>query len=198
MGEDCGSKLQNYLEQLRSIRQKGTLEDSVRDAFLYFLREAFPRPQLAEPFELEKCVLALRVHGGFADALYDDLIFEFKCRLDDNACTDGKEQLKHYLPNQPRPDRYFGILTDGENLEVYALRDCEKRLVPTANDLAYRAICPHSCIRSAPMQSVARFLDELALARVTQDAAGSYLGCLLVNRRRIGNYSLNGLGSSAI
>lgn len=48
------------------------------------------------------------------------------------------------------------------------------------------------------MQNVARFLDELALAKVTQDAAGSYLGRLLVNRRRIGNYSLNGLGSSAI
>lgn len=135
---DCDFKLQNYLEQLRSIRQKGTLEDSVRDAFLYFLREAFPRLQLTEPFELEKCVTALRVHGGFANALYGDLIFEFKRRLDDNARTDDKEQLKHYLPNQPRPDRYFGILTDGENLEVYPLRDCEKRLVPTANDVALR------------------------------------------------------------
>ncbi len=125
MGGDCGSKLQDYLEQSRSIRQKGTLEDSVRDAFLYFLREAFPRLQLAEPFELEKCVPALRVHGGFADALYGNLIFEFKRRLDDNARTDGKEQLKRYLLNQPRRDRYFGILTDGENLEVCALRDSE-------------------------------------------------------------------------
>lgn len=166
MSSDFGYKLQGYLERLNSIRQKGASEDSVRDAFLHFLRDAFHRLQLAEPFELEKYVPALRVRGGFADALYGDLIFEFKRQLDDKSRAEGKEQLQRYLTNQPHPDRYFGILTDGEMLEVYALRDSElakvddlrlsveraeecklwldcylfheKRLVPTANDVALR------------------------------------------------------------
>ncbi len=164
---DFKNVLQDYLEQLSTLRQMSASEDSIRDAFLQFLRKAFPRMKLAELiFLLEKHIPALRVRGGFADALYGDLIFEFKRQLNDNTRTEGKEELQRYLLNQSHPDRYFGILTDGENLEVYALRDgklekidelrldinradecklrldCylfhEKRLKPTANDVAFR------------------------------------------------------------
>jgi len=159
-------RLSLYEEELKGLRTRGASEDSVRDAFLRFLREAFPRLDQAEPILLEKHVPALRVRGGFADALFGDLIFEFKKRLDDRSRTDGKDELKRYLRNQKHPERYFGILSDGEAVEVYALRedellkvdglslagdkgdeaklwlDCylfhEKRLIPTANDVALR------------------------------------------------------------
>ena len=68
MGE-FAETLQGYLETLTSLRRQGASEDSIRDAFLQFLRTAFPRLSLAEPFMLEKHIPALRVRGGFADAL---------------------------------------------------------------------------------------------------------------------------------
>ncbi|MCS7265766.1 MAG: SAM-dependent methyltransferase [Armatimonadetes bacterium] len=166
MASPFASNLQSYLEQLERLRQSSASEAAIRDAFLQFLRNAFPQLSETEPFWLEKYVPALRVRGGFADALYGDLIFEFKRKLDDASRNEGKEQLHQYLLNQKHPDRYFGILTDGESLEVYAMRDgelakvdelrlsvekaeecklwldCylfhEKHLVPTANDVAFR------------------------------------------------------------
>ena len=98
-------------------------EDSIRDSFLAFLRAAFPRLQEVESILLEKHIPALRVRGGFTDALYGDLIFECKRRLDDQSRPVGQEELTRYLRNQPHPDKYLGILTDGELLEVYAVHD---------------------------------------------------------------------------
>src|SRR5207237_5513430 len=105
------------------LRQRGASEDSIRDAFLAFLRTAFPRLQEAEPILLEKHIPALRVRGGFADALYGDLIFECKKRLDDQSRPVGQAELTRYIRNQQHPDKYLGILTDGELLEVYAIHD---------------------------------------------------------------------------
>ena len=158
--------LRTYLENLAELRQRGASHDTIRDVFLQFLRAAFPRLSFAEPFELQKHIPALRVRGGFADALYGDLIFEFKRQLSNAEIAEGIDELTRYLLNQERPDRFFGILTDGETLVVYALRDdklakvdelkldaeradecrlwldCylfhEKHLVPTANDITLR------------------------------------------------------------
>jgi len=159
-------QLETYLDGLKDRSRRGASEDSIRDAFLTFLRGAFPRLSLADPFQLEKHIPALRVRGGFADALYGDLIFEFKKVLDDSSRADGTEKLTRYLKNQQHPDRFLGLLTDGRSLEVYALRtddlakvdgflldvdraeyaklwlDCylfhEKNVTPTANDVALR------------------------------------------------------------
>lgn len=166
MATTFASELQRYLEQLRCLRTKSASEASLRDAFLQFLRRVFPRLTETTPLELEKHVPALRVRGGFVDALYGDLIFEFQRRLDDARRAEGLEQLTRYLNNQEHPDRYFGILSDGETLEVYACYggtlarvdqmqlnveraqqcklwlDCylfhEKNLRPTADDVALR------------------------------------------------------------
>ncbi|MHB1421674.1 MAG: N-6 DNA methylase [Gemmataceae bacterium] len=163
---DFAERLRDYLAELNDLRQRGAAEAGIRDAFLRFLRGAFPQLGQSEPILLEKHIPALRVRGGFADALFGDLIFECKKRLDDQSRTDGKEELSRYLGNQDHPERYLGILTDGETLEVYALRggqvakvddlrldieragesslwlDCylfhEKQLTPTANDVALR------------------------------------------------------------
>lgn len=183
-------RVRAYSQQLRALRGRGASEDSVRDAFLRLLRDAFPRIEQTEPLLLEKHIPALRVRGGFADALYGDLIFEFKKRLDDRTRSDGKEELKRYLSNQRDPERYFGILTDGETIEVYALQadeltqldqlaivadkadevklwlDCylfhEKRLTPTANDVALRF-----------GQRSATFWHSLRILQSLWDQAGS-------------------------
>ncbi len=163
---DFPQRLGEYLDRLGGLRGQRASEDSIRDAFLRFLRAGFPRLEVAEPFLLEKYVPALRVRGGFADALYGDLIFEFKKRLDDASREDGLDKLGRYLRNQRHPERYFGVLSDGQSLEVYVLQDdklaktdglrleadsasdaqvwldCylfhEKHLTPTANDVALR------------------------------------------------------------
>lgn len=155
-----------YLDKLNDLRRRGGSEDTIRDAFLAFLRQAFPRIEQADPILLEKHIPALRVRGGYADALYGDLVFEFKRQLDAQRRAEGCEELGRYINNQRHPERYLGILTDGEALEVYALRDhelarvaalslavasadqarlwldCylfhEKNLQPTANDVALR------------------------------------------------------------
>jgi hypothetical protein len=163
---DFADLLRDYLAELSDLRQRGASEDSVRDAFLRFLRAAFPRLQQADPILLEKHIPGMRVRGGFADALYGDLIFECKKRLDEHNRAEGQDELSRYIGNQERPQHHLGILTDGEQLEVYALRDerldkvdqlrlavpeadhahtwldChlfhEKHLTPTANDVALR------------------------------------------------------------
>ena len=116
--------LKEYLERRKELVERGVSEDSLRDAFLEFLRRAFPKLTRAESLELEKHIPRLRVRGGFADILYEDLIFEFKRRLDPESLIKRAErQLESYLRNQPDPERFFGMLTDGEKILVYVLRD---------------------------------------------------------------------------
>jgi hypothetical protein len=122
---DFSAALQRYLTHYQALQAQGASEASLRDAFLTFLREAFPRLKEPERLELEKYIPALRVRGGFADVLYEDLIFEFKRQLTLDEIEKAKSQLQRYLLNLPQPEKYFGILTDGLQLEVYALRDGE-------------------------------------------------------------------------
>jgi hypothetical protein len=117
--------LQRYLTHYQALQARKASEASLRDAFLTFLREAFPHLKEPERLELEKYIPALRVRGGFADVLYEDLIFEFKRQLTPAVIEEAKPQLQRYLLNLPQPEKYFGILTDGLQLEVYALRDGE-------------------------------------------------------------------------
>lgn len=166
MTKDFETLLTEYLDDLQSVRNRGASEATIRDRFLTFLRKAFPRLSLADPIWLEEAVPGVRVRGGFADALFGDLVFEFKRRLDEAAVNEGRAQLRRYLLNQQHPERYFGILTDGQTLQSYAVRGEElvktdelrldpanptfcalwldsylshhKHLVPSAEDVALR------------------------------------------------------------
>ena len=140
MSEFSGA-LQRYLTHYQALQAQGASEDSLRDAFLTFLREAFPRLKETESFVLEKYIPALRVRGGFADVLYKDLIFEFKRQLTSDDIEEAKSQLQRYLLNLPQPEKYFGILTDGLRLEVYALRDGELTRI---NSLSLEANSPEA------------------------------------------------------
>jgi hypothetical protein len=93
-------RLGEYLAQLAELRQRNASEDSIRDAFLRWLRGAFPNLEAAETILPEKHVPALRVRGGYADVLYDDLIFEFKRRLDEASRAQGYAELQRHLGNQ--------------------------------------------------------------------------------------------------
>ena len=115
--------LRSYYQTYQELRNRHASEDSLRDAFLSFLRRAFPRLSHTEPFELEKYIPGLRVRGGFADVIYEDLIFEFKRHLDETTIQQAEPQLEGYLRNQPEPERFFGILTDGLRFRVYAWRE---------------------------------------------------------------------------
>jgi len=160
------NSLERYLKTLTELRNLGASEATIRDAFLEFLKNAFPNLEQMEPILLEQYIPGLKVRGGYADAFLGDLIFEFKRRLDDVKREEGKKQLTRYLENQQHPEQFFGILTDGEVLEVYVLRkgelynvdklkldlkeadkchlwlDCylfhEKAKVPTAEDVVLR------------------------------------------------------------
>ncbi|MCS7176965.1 MAG: hypothetical protein NZ960_05005 [Candidatus Kapabacteria bacterium] len=115
--------LSDYLSRLEQLRHQGASEDSIRHVFLHFLQTAFPELSAARPIQVEQHVPGLSVRGGFADAICGDLIFEFKRKLDDQTRSDGQQQLQRYLAAQPQPEHCVGILTDGQTLEVYVLRD---------------------------------------------------------------------------
>lgn len=115
--------LHDYLNELSSLRARGATEATIRDRFLAFLRNAFPAlTSQFDPILLEQHLPGIRAKGRFADALYRDLIFEFKRKLDPMTRRAGQQALADYLLRQEEPESGFGILTDGELLEVYVLR----------------------------------------------------------------------------
>jgi hypothetical protein len=128
---DFAQALGVYLAESRALRQRGASEDSLRDAFLHFLRTAFPKLTHAEPFLLEKYIPGLRVRGGFADVLFEDLIFEFKRNLDEATLREPETQLAGYLSNLPNAERFFGILTDGLKFRIYVWRENGLSLIDT-------------------------------------------------------------------
>ena len=128
--------LTNYLQHLEGLRVKRASEDTIRAAFLKFLSDAFPRID-ADEFDLERSI-SLSSHGagaivryGFADAVYGDLIFEFKRTLDAASIAKGESELEKYIKAQYEPESRFGLLTEGQNVRVYALRDAKFQLLDT-------------------------------------------------------------------
>ena len=162
---EFSAALQRYLTHYQALQAQGASEDSLRDAFLTFLREAFPRLKETESFVLEKYIPALRVRGGFADVLYEDLIFEFKRQLTPDVIEEAKPQLQRYLLNLPQPEKYFGILTDGLRLEVYALRDGELTRI---NSLSLEANSPEA-IATCKGRLDAYLFHEQRLSPTTAD-----------------------------
>ncbi|GBD11748.1 hypothetical protein HRbin23_01425 [bacterium HR23] len=112
--------LSQYLHTLAEARGKGASHDYIRHLFLNFLRDAFPSLE-ANEVELERHLTALGVRG-YIDALYRDIVFEFKRNLEEERAK-GLEELGRYLSAQREPQRYLGILTDGQAFQVYVLRD---------------------------------------------------------------------------
>jgi type I restriction-modification system DNA methylase subunit len=113
-------QFQQYLALIEEAKARKAHHDQLRSIFIGFLSQAFGVKH--EEFELEKGVKAAKVRG-FIDALYQDIVFEFKRDLDAER-EKGKEELKNYLQSL-REGTYFGVLTDGLLFEVYLLRENE-------------------------------------------------------------------------
>ncbi|UCC90790.1 MAG: hypothetical protein JSW24_01100, partial [Dehalococcoidia bacterium] len=97
-----------YLDHIEEAKLRKAHHDQLRSIFIGFLTQAFNVRY--EEFELEKGVKAAKVRG-FIDALYQDIVFEFKRDLDAER-EKGKRELTSYLQSL-RDGTYFGVLTDG-------------------------------------------------------------------------------------
>ncbi|MBI4340077.1 MAG: SAM-dependent DNA methyltransferase [Chloroflexi bacterium] len=131
---------------------------------------------------------------GFIDALYQDIIFEFK--RDMRAERDkGKEELARYLTSLGDSQVYFGVLTDGVTFEVYILRGgslervdkvnleqmtaedafswfdsflfTEKQLAPTPKDVL-RRFGDSSSVFNSSLQRLSRMLARVRTAPAFQ------------------------------
>jgi hypothetical protein len=109
---------QEYLATIEEAKQKKAHHDQLRNIFVGFLSKAFGVKY--DEVELEKGVQIAKVKG-YIDALYQDVIFEFKRDLTIER-EKGLLELDNYIKSLSGTT-YFGILTDGIIFEVYALKD---------------------------------------------------------------------------
>ena len=109
---------QEYLANIEEARQKKAHHDQLRSIFVGFLSKAFGVKY--DEIELEKGVQIAKVKG-YIDALYQDVVFEFKRDLTTER-DKGILELSNYIKSLSGTT-YFGILTDGITFEVYVLKD---------------------------------------------------------------------------
>jgi len=115
---EFGRALTDYLRRIRGAHARRASHDQRRGLFVEFIRGAFNVS--VEDVELEEHVIAAGVRG-YIDALYRDIIFEFKRDLARER-SDGQDKLQTYLRSK-LPERHFGVLTDGLVFEAYRLRE---------------------------------------------------------------------------
>ncbi len=103
---DFEPQFQQYLNRIEEAKLTKAHHDQLRSIFIGFLSRTFGVDY--EEFELEKGVKAAKVRG-FIDALFQDIVFEFKRDLDAER-EEGKRELTDYLGSL-RNGTYFGVLT---------------------------------------------------------------------------------------
>jgi hypothetical protein len=109
----------DYLSTIREAKEKGASHDYLRSVFIDFARKSFN----VDPtdIELEKGIKGATLRGSI-DALYQDIVFEFKRDLKIEK-DKGKEELERYLRSLGNKQIFFGVLTDGLIFEAYLLQD---------------------------------------------------------------------------
>ena len=115
---DFAVEFQTYLDNMEQARAKKQHHDYRRSLFVNFITKCFDVPNVE--VDLEKNVRGTSFVGSI-DALYKNIIFEFKRDLEDERDT-GVAELTKYLMNLHRGENYFGILTDGTTFETYILK----------------------------------------------------------------------------
>ena len=117
--EPFQSYFQNYLSAIREAKNKGASHDYLRSVFIDFARKSFHVDPI--DVELEKGIKGTTLRGSI-DALYQDIVFEFKrdLRIERDK---GKEELERYLRSLGNKQIFFGVLTDGLMFEAYLLQD---------------------------------------------------------------------------
>jgi hypothetical protein len=114
-------QFERYRAQALDARQQGQHHDQRRELFLTFITQAFR----LNPADIvrEELVSLVRRHG-WIDALFRDLVFEFKRDLGKER-LEGKRELRDYLSQLRYSTEHIGLLTDGLEFEVYVLSDGE-------------------------------------------------------------------------
>ena len=127
---------EEYLSSIEEAKQKKAHHDQLRSIFIGLLSKAFGVEY--DEIELEKGVKIAKVKG-YIDALYQDVVFEFKRDLTIER-EKGLLELDNYIKSLSG-NTYFGILTDGIVFEVYALKD--GKLVKI-DDVSIKTLTPES------------------------------------------------------
>jgi len=120
--------LRDYITRAQHARDNNMHHDQRRALFLEFLRAAFDIQQ--DEIRVEEFVQvrvhpvspdgAVRIHKGWIDAMFKDLIFEFKRNLKKEE-AEGLRELKDYLSSIPEGTECVGLLTDGLLFTAYVL-----------------------------------------------------------------------------
>lgn len=108
----------NYLTQARAARDESRHHDYRRQLFLSFLNNAFHIR--SDEVDVERFIKIDVRRRGWIDALFHNLIFEFKRDLERER-SDGLRELTDYLATLPSGGEGVGLLTDGLAFEVYTL-----------------------------------------------------------------------------
>jgi methylase of polypeptide subunit release factors len=119
----------DYLSTIRDAKARGASHDYLRQVFIEFARKSFKVDPV--DVELEKGIKGAALKGS-VDALYQDIVFEFKRDLRTER-DKGKEELERYLRALGDKQVYFGVLTDGLTFEAYILRDGSLAKIDDAN-----------------------------------------------------------------
>lgn len=117
--EPFQTHFEGYLSNIREARGKGASHDYLRQVFVEFARKSFGVDPI--DVELEREVTGTKLRSSI-DALYQDIVFEFKRDLKSERGK-GKEEVERYLRSLGDKQVFFGVLSDGLVFEVYILQD---------------------------------------------------------------------------
>lgn len=116
---DFKAELTGYIEHIKEARAKNQHHDHRRSLFVALITKSF-NLQFSEVILEQNINLKGSSIRGRIDALYEDIVFEFKRDLADERAK-GQEELNKYLLSLEPGRNCFGILTDGLYFEVYKL-----------------------------------------------------------------------------
>jgi hypothetical protein len=115
---DFAPKLEGYLHDARAAQAQHQHHDYRRTIFLTFIQQAFGIA--ANEIDIERYIRIDVRRKGWIDALFRDVVFEFKRNLTVER-ADGLRELRDYLRTLADGAECVGLLTDGLQFEVYRL-----------------------------------------------------------------------------
>lgn len=139
-----------YLTQAQEARDQNLHHDHRRQLFLAFLRNAFDIDQA--DIEVEKFIQIAsqqvsvkgitRIHKGWIDAVFNDIIFEFKRDVKKEE-ADGLRELRDYLSTIPNGADCIGLLTDGLIFIAYVLDTSQPNGLRQIDSINLETVMPH-------------------------------------------------------
>jgi len=140
----------SYLSKAQQARDQNQHHDYRRQLFLAFLQEAFGIA--SSDVEVERYIqianqqVAIKgiahIRKGWIDAVFQDLIFEFKRDLKKEE-ADGLRELRDYLTNITHEYNCFGLLTDGLIFTAYVLDESQPYHLRRVDSINLETVTPN-------------------------------------------------------